>query len=53
VVLGVHVNVPETGEVPWTVVKLAPDGNWLADRVRLGVGREESVPVTVNVRVDV
>ncbi len=43
----------ETGDVPWTVVKLAPDGNWLAERVRLGVGTEDSVPVTVNVRVEV
>src|SRR6266702_4373088 len=40
-------------ETPSVTVKLAPDGNWLAERVRLGVGTEDSVPVTVNVRVDV
>ena len=43
----------ETGDVPWTVVKLAPEGNWLAERVRFGVGTEESVPVTVNMRVEI
>ncbi len=43
----------ERGDVPWMVVNFAPEGNWLAERVRLGVGIEESVPVTVNVRVDV
>jgi hypothetical protein len=53
VVVGVHVNVPERGEVPCAVVKLAPDGNWLAESVKIGVGMEESVAVTVNVRVDV
>jgi len=29
-VVGVHVNVLDTGAVPWTVAKLAPDGVWLA-----------------------
>jgi len=53
VVVGVHVNVPERGEVPCVVAKLATDGNWLAESVKLGVGMEESVAVTVNVRVDV
>ena len=46
-------NVPETGEAPWTVAKFEFDGNWLAERVRVGVGIEESVAVTGNVRVDV
>jgi len=45
--------MPETGEAPWTVAKLEFDGNWLAERVRVGVGIEESVAVTGNVRVDV
>jgi len=45
--------VPERGEVPCVVAKLATDGNWLAESVKLGVGMEESVAVTVNVRVDV
>jgi hypothetical protein len=52
-VVGAHVNVLETGEGPWTVAKLESDGNWLAERVRVGVGIEESVAVTENVRVDV
>jgi hypothetical protein len=52
-VVGVHVNLPESGEFPRTVEKLASDGSWFAERVRVGVGMEESVPVTVNARVDV
>jgi len=52
-VVGAHVNVPEIGEAPWTVAKLEFGGNWLAERVRVGDGIEESVAVTENVRVDV
>jgi hypothetical protein len=51
--VGVHVNVPETGEDPWTVVKLASDGTPLAERVKMGVVIEDSRAVIVNVRVDV
>jgi len=51
--VGAHVNVPETGEVPWTVTKLESDGSWLAERVNIGVETEESVAVTGNIRVDV
>jgi hypothetical protein len=52
-VVGVQVNVPLTGDVPWTVAKFAAEGNWLAERVKFGVDVEESVPVTANVRVEV
>ena len=52
-VVGVHVNVPLSGGVPWTVEKLASDGTPLAECVRVGVGTDESVAVTVNVTVDV
>ena len=52
-VVGAHVNVPEIGEAPWTAAKLEFGGNWLAERVRVGDGIEESVAVTENVRVDV
>jgi hypothetical protein len=52
-VVGVHVNMPERGEVPCTVAKLAPDGRVAAERVRLGVGKEESVASTLNVIVEV
>jgi hypothetical protein len=52
-VVGVHVSVPETGEVPWTVAKLASDGTPLAERVNIGIEVEESVAVTVKLRVDV
>jgi hypothetical protein len=51
--VGVHVNVPETGEDPWTVVKLASDGTPLAERVKMGGVIEDSRAVIVNVRVDV
>jgi len=52
VIVVVQVNVPETGEDPWMVVKLAPDGSWLAERVSVGVGMDESVAVTVKDTVD-
>jgi hypothetical protein len=52
-VVGVHVNVPETGDVPCMVAKLESNGNWLAERVRLDVGTEESVAVTAKVTVEV
>jgi len=35
------------------VAKLESNGNWLAERVKLGVGTEESVAVTVKVTVEV
>jgi hypothetical protein len=47
------VNVPETGEDPWTVVKLASEGTPLAERVKMGVVIEDSWAVIVKVRVDV
>jgi hypothetical protein len=34
--------------VPVTVGKLAPDGIWLAESVRLDAGAEDSVALTVN-----
>jgi hypothetical protein len=52
-VVGVQVNVPLSGDVPWTVEKMASDGTPLAESVKVGVGTDESVAVTVNVRVDV
>jgi len=52
-VVGVQVNVLEMGEDPWMVVKLASEGSWLAERVRVGVGMDESVAVTVKETVDV
>jgi len=52
-IVGVHVNVAETGEDPWMVVKLASEGSWLAERVSVGVGMDESVAVTVKETVDV
>ena len=45
--------MPETGEDPWTVVKLASEGTPLAERVKRGVVIEDSRAVIVNVRVDV
>jgi hypothetical protein len=47
------VNVPETGELPWTVVKVASDGNWFAERVRVGEGTLASVAVTEKVTDEV
>jgi hypothetical protein len=52
-VVGVQVNVPEIGEDPWMVVKLASEGSWLAERVSVEVGMDESVAVTVKETVDV
>ncbi len=51
VVVGVQENVPVTGDVPWTWENLAPGGSWLAERVRVRVGTEGSVAVTVKVTV--
>ncbi len=53
VVVGLHLNVPETGGLPWAVAKLASDGTPLAERVSTGVCIDESVAVIVKLRVDV
>lgn len=52
-VVGVHANVSETGDVPWTVVNFAPEGRLLADRVRVNAVLDGFVAFTENVSFDV
>jgi hypothetical protein len=52
-VVGVQVKVPDSGDVPRMFVKLARDGRPVAERLRVGVGTDESVAVTVKVTVEV
>lgn len=49
-IVGVHVKVLLTAVVPCAPGNVAPDGNPLADKLRVGAGIDESVARTVNVR---